>query len=535
MKKLLLSTACAAMAFGAGAQSLYFMGDGQGLTWDQFPGKEVILGSDGYYTAEFSSLNSFKISTNRSSGWDGDGQFNAGAYQLASGSFGDAVYSTEGQTMALTMGSANNIDTPWDGAYTVKVKSDMSSITLITTTPKPTNAPDAYIVGAMTNWGIQAQYKMNVESAGTTYVYTIDTMIPAGSEFKIAGANGTAVNWGGAINYGTGNTISDFSGTPVTIPYNGSNMSVASSFEGTITLTIPQAPKQSGTISFASKNVEVVYPETMYVLGNVNGAGWEPSNGWLMNNEGDGIFTTIVHIGGEMGTEYGYFSFTTNLAADWDGLGMRYGALEGDTEPSFSEPNSIVGGQNSFKVHEGDYEMTLSLSDMTLEIEVSGEGPVTPPTPAGKDVYVVGAFNGWDPAAGLKLNHEEGTNFYSVTSSEAFADEWKLCDGTWDWNFGMGDTLEAGVDNECWFDGQNFSAIEGTVTLTFTLVSGSAFKDSGVPSIVYFTVENGGSGVEAIEAEGEAAYFNLQGVRVQNPDKGLYIRVAGGKAEKIVL
>lgn len=44
------------------------------------------------------------------------------------------------------------------------------------------------------------------------------------------------------------------------------------------------------------------------------------------------------------------------------------------------------------------------------------------------------------------------------------------------------------------------------------------------------------SGIVGIEAEdGEAVYYNLQGVRVENPVKGLYIRVANGKSQKVIL
>ena len=43
------------------------------------------------------------------------------------------------------------------------------------------------------------------------------------------------------------------------------------------------------------------------------------------------------------------------------------------------------------------------------------------------------------------------------------------------------------------------------------------------------------SGIAGIEAEdGEAVYFNLQGVRVQNPENGVFIRVQNGKAVKIM-
>ncbi|MDE7462385.1 MAG: starch-binding protein [Muribaculaceae bacterium] len=45
------------------------------------------------------------------------------------------------------------------------------------------------------------------------------------------------------------------------------------------------------------------------------------------------------------------------------------------------------------------------------------------------------------------------------------------------------------------------------------------------------------SGVAEIESaeEGEAIYFNLQGVKVANPENGLYIKVLNGKSTKVVL
>lgn len=46
----------------------------------------------------------------------------------------------------------------------------------------------------------------------------------------------------------------------------------------------------------------------------------------------------------------------------------------------------------------------------------------------------------------------------------------------------------------------------------------------------------GGSGVAEIEAaEGEAVYYNLQGVKVANPENGIYIRVQGGKSSKVLV
>lgn len=65
-------------------------------------------------------------------------------------------------------------------------------------------------------------------------------------------------------------------------------------------------------------------------------------------------------------------------------------------------------------------------------------------------------------------------------------------------------------------DGQK-SAVE---TLNFNIKTGIEDID----------VEN----AEAIEEEGDARYFNLQGLEVKDPGEGIYIRVANGKATKIL-
>lgn len=64
------------------------------------------------------------------------------------------------------------------------------------------------------------------------------------------------------------------------------------------------------------------------------------------------------------------------------------------------------------------------------------------------------------------------------------------------------------------------------------------------PANTTFKVENGAlvvestTGIEAIsaaEAEAPAVFYNLQGARVLNPERGIYIRVQAGKASKVIL
>lgn len=59
----------------------------------------------------------------------------------------------------------------------------------------------------------------------------------------------------------------------------------------------------------------------------------------------------------------------------------------------------------------------------------------------------------------------------------------------------------------------------------------------GAPSLYVISYNNDGSGVAEIEAEaaGEAVYYNLQGVKVAEPENGLYIKVQGNKATKVLV
>lgn len=58
-------------------------------------------------------------------------------------------------------------------------------------------------------------------------------------------------------------------------------------------------------------------------------------------------------------------------------------------------------------------------------------------------------------------------------------------------------------------------------------------EDSTLP-MLYVKADGSGVANIAVENNGEAVYYNLQGVRVENPVKGLYIVVKGGKSQKVM-
>lgn len=68
---------------------------------------------------------------------------------------------------------------------------------------------------------------------------------------------------------------------------------------------------------------------------------------------------------------------------------------------------------------------------------------------------------------------------------------------------------------------------------TFTMTVGGSRTDFAKASVKY-TVAAGVDGI-ITDANSEAVYYNLQGVRVANPEKGIYIRIQNGKSSKVAL
>lgn len=95
-------------------------------------------------------------------------------------------------------------------------------------------------------------------------------------------------------------------------------------------------------------------------------------------------------------------------------------------------------------------------------------------------------------------------------------------------------------------EAKQFFTVEGTTTNVEFLIEGLE-EDTAYDFAIYAaaaeTVSNTiavsvktTSGIDGIEAEnGVAEYYDFQGVRVANPEKGMYIRVQNGKAKKVLV
>jgi hypothetical protein len=219
MKKFYALAMAAAAALSMNAQTLYVVGSGEGLAWTPETPYEVAL-ANGKYTFSINDLTQFKIS-NVSGDWD---TFNGGAYTC---SYTEADL---GNPVDLVQGDGN-IGTPWKGDYTVVVAGDFSTITMTTTTEKPTGYTAVYLRGGMNEWGAPEEWQFTTED-GVNYSFTCsgDTKIAAEVEFKIADADWDKINYG-AGGYVDVNDSMEWN-------YNDNNSKLAEDFEGTISFVL---------------------------------------------------------------------------------------------------------------------------------------------------------------------------------------------------------------------------------------------------------------------------------------------------------
>lgn len=290
-------------------------------------------------------------------------------------------------------------------------------------------------------------------------------------------------------------------------------------------------------------------PENLYVLGNIDGASWNTNSGVKMTKSGNTFTATKVKFTPDAGETNVYFTFVTALGVDWDAVNSydRYGAPANNTPISVGVPASITkyavgvdaSSAKSWEAAPGTYNIIADFDSMTVTITGENDVPVINPTLP--DLYIIGEVNGntWAPNVGVKMD-KEGSNLVKTVTLGAdkyFSFAKSLASGATDWNTmnAAGNRFAPEVDTELTPDTPaSFTQVsDGNNAKAFYTSTGGEYK-----IIVDWTNKTvkitSASGVPGIEADNEAVYFNLQGVRVTNPGKGIFIRVAGGKTSKVI-
>lgn len=388
---------------------------------------------------------------------------------------------------------------------------------------------DYYITGNNVNgtsWDPgAADAKFTETSTAGVYEWSGKTL---GNAFKI-----TEGDWGNDIGQGSGNlTI----GTPYT--YNQAQGSSDIKINDMTANDVVMNPKVTLNTNSKTVTVEGTIQEgeapdpsdlVYYMAGdNVNGnTSWGPSEGGKFTEKGNGI---LEWKGTSLGTGFKITGDTWDLV-NYGGNGVSVGLNE---EYTLTWNGGNIAFDGFAVLSNPVVELNLNNDPPTLtfvggEIAgemkwyiydlngVGGEKPSDPGNPelvatsedgvfVAKNVEIYetsGAFKisstGW--AMQLGRDDEDDSVFISPTNLTVDLVE-------------VGSTGEIPYELEAGFYDITFDYNEYTVT----------FAVAG---------EGGVDGVIAAQ-NGEAVYYNLQGVKVSNPDKGIFVKVVDGKALKVV-
>lgn len=461
-----------------------------------------------------------------------------GGHCSVKGASSDAVFSatyninTHELTLTLTSGTIEDGgDTPVD----------------------PTPEVTLYIVGGSINgsevWSASDNTKMTYDETAGTYTWTGESL---GSGFKFN--NG---EWDKGYNIGAQNEDNSLTiDTPFTVvnDQNSKNINFAYSEITNPVVTLDLKNLKVTVTGDAGEIVEPTIPSKIYLRGAFNGWG---GTEMALESEEPNTNGEYVYIVKDLETLGGDFKVCENNDADWTGLNFGAGDeasftfAEGETSktlPSYSKGGNF-SCSNLTNVTVTFLYNPNGQSYMMLSIP---EGEVVDPTPGEVPtvLYFKGTINEWEgEAMNLVVNEDdkpemtENDEYKYVIVLSNLSGYFKVAQsmGAETWTglqFGAGTDTTFDLSSDDTQD-QTLEAFTGDGTSDFSI-------SSAIENVVVtlFYNPNGrnwlriskdlAEGVDSIVAEdGEAVYYNLQGQKVANPDKGIFIKVQNGKAVKI--
>lgn len=268
----------------------------------------------------------------------------------------------------------------------------------------------------------------------------------------------------------------------------------------------------------------------VYITGNVPGltATWTPEEPATLTYA-DGVYTYDM-----TGAKQGQMFKLSTAKGDWTTFNASAFGMADDNSNYTLPLNTAVTWKESKCGNmeipaTGDFKLVVNMEAKTLELQ--GEGTYTDIF----DIYVLGEATGWLANDAYKFNFVEknasGENVYELTLPEGLLGEFKIATADWSAvNYGVydGKSIEAGQTLELRYNANNISsAITESIKLTF-------YHNLDSNQSSWLKVDRY-SGIGDIDAEAAATpvFYNLQGVRVDRPANGVYIKVAGDKVSKV--
>lgn len=220
-----------------------------------------------------------------------------------------------------------------------------------------------------------------------------------------------------------------------------------------------------------------------------------------------------------------------------------YGDQQGVVKPLVS------WGENTLCPWKGNY--TIEVAGDLSTIKLTTDTP-EPPKTDHVVLYFRGDINGWGSGEEWELQYL-GNNVYKFECAEGQqilpGEGWKIATDPWDdrYSYGSSDEIlftlagEDAIENEFQCAG---SSPNTTLSEEWNGVAYFQIGDPGAPAMFVISNDkelkcpwNIGNGIEGVTVENNsvAAYYTIDGVRVANPENGLYIVVKDGKASKVLV
>ncbi len=425
------------------------------------------------------------------------------------------------------------------------------TLLLVMTGMAGTASATMYITGngdALNNWSYNNPKEMTANGDGTYYFeFTADTATPYFCFSTAKGDSWDTFNGGAYRPYdGEDKSLELTLGTECTKVTHPSNKN--SSYYVTLKVGIPYRIDFDPTNSKITIDVNI---DKLYVIGEANGKSWAANDGIAMNKDSH-IFTQYVKCSDNNTIA---FAWTLgNAGDDWTTLNANRLQAEAESDGDFdvtdksyyydgTTPLKMEKGYiKTYKMPEGTFKLSVDMRALTVTIKkvesvtTNTSGYCTyvntnPLTISGATAYYATDNNNGsatataitNPAASTPMlikGNASTTYYFEVAASGTSVDNNAFHAGT-------GSTLAsvtAGKYNYI-LNGNTFYAANDKTVATKKAYLQLSAQAAGARPILTFADDEASAikGITTVENTNDS-YFNLQGVKVSAPTKGMYIR-----------
>lgn len=387
------------------------------------------------------------------------------------------------------------------------------------------NAADLYLVGSGVNdggsWALKQPDAKLTDKGNGVYEWS-GTQLKSG--FKINDGS-----WDGSVNIGGSDALIE-NGVAYTYFDDGSDIKLAGA-------KLVKNPKlvldtNNKTITLTGEfTTPVVTTREFYIIGsNVNGKNWslkQPDA--KFEDKDNGIYEWTGEV---LGT-----GFKINDGT-WDGGSPNFGSSGGTVEngvPYHYYDNSGSGDIGLYECTEvKNPKVVLNINDETITVTGDFGGTIKWYLTGINGVFA--SDEGQDGAYELVPSEADEEvlvcDKFTVTVEEG---ELKVSSTGWATKYGINEATEETVfcDEITTLELEEVFGESGNVPYVLTPGDYKAVFNLGTLELSITSLSSGVAGIEAEEVA--PVYYNLQGIRVNNPKNGVFVKVAGKKASKVVV